>query len=160
MIELPFDNASKLTSPMASSSTGTLTSIRPHAHPFDSYDLDIETSRLIAQLTLDDIAEISGTRKGKARADVPLSDEEIAFQIQGEFWESALRTIGDRRMAESISNAIEADDAYLNATSIVEQAAQDDRQGALALSSGRELPQPSHVQRLLEDANLSVLLEQ
>ncbi|GLB44298.1 hypothetical protein LshimejAT787_1602280 [Lyophyllum shimeji] len=35
---------------------------------------------LIAQLTLQDIAEISRSRKGKARADAPLSDEELALQ--------------------------------------------------------------------------------
>ncbi|RDB18236.1 hypothetical protein Hypma_000624 [Hypsizygus marmoreus] len=127
--------------------------------PFEPIDVDFETSKLIAQLTLDDIAQITGARKGKARADAPLSDEEIAFRIQCEYLESAVRTIDDHRIAKSFNEAIETDHSYLNAISILEQAAADDHQAALALSNGGVLPQPSNAQRLLEDPTFATLLE-
>lgn len=142
---------------MASSST-TRTS-RPLNHPLDPYDLDMQTSKLIAELTLRDISEIGQSRKGKARADAPPSDEEVAFRMQCEYWENIIRDINDHLMARSLNEAIEADRPILNALSIMEQAAEDDRRAALALSGGGELPPPSEAQRLVEDPAFSQLTE-
>ncbi|KAF5378618.1 hypothetical protein D9615_007185 [Tricholomella constricta] len=145
---------------MASSSTLRSTRQPPnhilHSHNIQ-HDLDFATSKLIAELTLHDIAEISSSRKGKARADAPLSDEEIAFRMQRESWENAMREMADHTMARSLNDAIESDHLFLNALSIAEQAAEDDRRAALALSDGQELPPPSNAQRLLEDPTFSEL---
>ena len=114
-------------------------------------DLDAVTSKLIAELLLQDIAEIGVRRKGKARFDAPLSDEELAFSIQRELWENTVRTITDYAMAKSLNDAIDTDHRYLRTLSIAEQAAEDDREAALALSSGGQLPPQSDAQRLVED---------
>ncbi|KAG5642661.1 hypothetical protein DXG03_002373 [Asterophora parasitica] len=108
-------------------------------------------SDLIAELTLHDIAEIENSRKGKARADAPLSDEEIAFQLQREFWETSMREMADLNMARSLNRAIDSDQAFLNILSITERAAQDDHRAAVSLSQGQALPPLSNAQRLLED---------
>jgi hypothetical protein len=111
---------------------------------------DLETSKLIAQLTLDDIDEVGGRRKGKARVDAPASDEEIAFRDQREYWEGVIRTIDDHILAQSINNAIASDRPYINVLAAMEQAATDDRAAALALSRGEALPTPSRAQRSME----------
>lgn len=116
-----------------------------------SYDLDPETSKLIAQLTLQDIDEIDGSRKGKARANAPLSDEQIALRMQREYFQSSIREMNDLAMAKSLHDAIERDHSLLSSLSVMEQAAQDDHNMALALSNGRPLPEKSAAQRLVED---------
>lgn len=130
-----------------------------HAFALAPDEADLETSRLIAQIALDDIVAINGSRKGKGRADAPLSDEETAFRFQFDYWENLLRIIDNRRIAESISTAMAADRPYLNALSIIEQAARDDHQAAQALASGGELPRPSQAQRSLEDPAFYVPFE-
>ncbi|KAF8063958.1 hypothetical protein FPV67DRAFT_1628838 [Lyophyllum atratum] len=135
---------------MASSST--FRSARSPNLPFiNPHDLDVQTSMLIAQLTLQDISEISRSRKGKARADAPLSDEEVAIRMQREYGEDIVRYANDRLMARSLHDAIEVDRPILNALSIVERAAEDDHRAAVALSNGEALPPPSNAQRLVED---------
>ncbi|KAG5638838.1 hypothetical protein H0H81_009609 [Sphagnurus paluster] len=110
-----------------------------------------ETYKLIAQLTLQDIDEIDGSRKGKARANAPLSDEQIALRMQREYFQSSIREMNDLAMAKSLHDAIERDHSLLSSLSVMEQAAQDDHNMALALSNGRPLPEKSAAQRLVED---------
>lgn len=141
---------------MASSST--MRSTPAFSQTADLFELDLPTTELIAELTLRDIAEISYSRKGKARADAPLSDEEIAFQMQRHDLESVIREMNDYRMAKSLNDAIGTDHRFLNALSIVEQAAADDRQAAHALSTGGDLPPASNAQRLLDDPNFLELV--
>jgi len=112
---------------------------------------DLETSRLIAQLTLDDITRIDFSRKGKAREDAPLTDEELAFRVQRECWEGILHALNDREIAEGLAAAMENDRPCLDVLTAVEQAAQDDRRAALALSEDRPLPSVSEAQRMMED---------
>ncbi|KAG6830922.1 hypothetical protein H0H92_013850 [Tricholoma furcatifolium] len=123
----------------------------------DLDDLDSTTSKLIAELLIQDIADIDSRRKGKAKADAPRSDEELAFSLQRELWESTLRTVEDYIMAKSLDDAIASDHRLLRTTLIQEQAAQDDRRAALALNGGNPLPPLSDAQRLVEDANFSEL---
>ncbi|KAG6910456.1 hypothetical protein DXG01_010381 [Tephrocybe rancida] len=129
------------------------------APAFEPDELDAATARLIAQLLLQDIADISQTRKGKARADAPLSDEELAFRIQSEIWENAARTASDHAMARSLNTAIDSDYRVLRAASIAEQAAEDDRRAAEALHNGGQLPPLSDAQRLVEDPSFSALAD-
>ncbi|KAK0219116.1 hypothetical protein IW262DRAFT_1448936 [Armillaria fumosa] len=115
-------------------------------------DIDEATSALIAQLTLQDIAEISGTRKGKGRYDTVKTDEEHAFDLQADYWRMEL----DLQLAQSLNRALETDASWL----AVEQAAEDDRRYALALRDGAALPIQSTNQRLLENqAFMRTLME-
>jgi len=126
-------------------STSTLTLDQP------SGELDPETSILIARLTLDDIEEINGSRKGKSRDDSPLTDEEYAFQAQAENLRIFLAFLEDSIFAQSVDGALDSDQHYLNAVRVIERAAEDDRRAAFALSEGQPLPEKSASQRLLEN---------
>ena len=140
-------------------STSTLARPASVGQPSDSidlFDIGLDTTLLIVQLIIDDIAKVTDTRKGKNRADAPLSGEEYAFQIQREMLESSMLTIDDHRIAKNLDAALEADVPYLTAITISEQAAADDRQAAFALSRGEALPHPSHSQHLLGDAGFSI----
>ncbi|KAL0573055.1 hypothetical protein V5O48_008914 [Marasmius crinis-equi] len=113
-------------------------------------DTDDLTLLLIAQLQLQDVGAVTQSRKGKARSDVPLTDEEYAFQLQAEFMNGFLTTMHDRRIAEGLSNAIETDIGLIETMSTAERAAEDDHRYATALSHGQPLPAQSAVQRLVE----------
>jgi len=126
-------------------STSTLTLDQP------SGELDPETSILIARLTLDDIEEINGSRKGKSRDNAPLTDEEYAFQAQAESLRIFLAFLEDSIFAQSVDEALDSDQHYLNAVRVIERAAEDDRRAAFALSQGQPLPEKSASQRLLEN---------
>lgn len=114
-------------------------------------DTDAETSLLIAQLALEDIAHISTAHKGKARADAPLSDAELALQLQADDMHAIMQLVLDMRFARSLDCALGSDGRYLDAARIVEQGAEDDRRAALALQNGGALPAQSDAQRRLED---------
>jgi hypothetical protein len=129
---------------------------QPSNPPIDLFDIGLETTLFIVQLAINDIAEITDGRKGKKRADAPLSDEEYAFQLQREVMESSLRLIDDYRVAKSLDVALETDRPYLTAIVISEQAAVDDHQAALALSRGEPLPRPSRSQRQVERADFTI----
>jgi hypothetical protein len=45
-------------------------------------ELDVETAALIANLTLDNLSDLMGSRKGKARIHSLLSNDEIAYLLQ------------------------------------------------------------------------------
>ncbi|SJL14399.1 uncharacterized protein ARMOST_17855 [Armillaria ostoyae] len=62
-------------------------------------DVDEVTSALITQLALQDITEISGTRKGKRRSDAVKTDEEHAFDLQADYWRMEL----DLQLAQSLN---------------------------------------------------------
>ncbi|KAG5642660.1 hypothetical protein DXG03_002372 [Asterophora parasitica] len=136
----------------------------PLGHASDTcdveHDVNLEaTMKLIAELALDDITEISNSRKGKGRASAPLSDEEIAFQLQRELLEVDMGELGDFTMARSLNHIIDSDRAFLNALSVAERAEKDDRRAALAVSEGNALPPLSNAQQLLlEDPTFSVLV--
>lgn len=117
----------------------------------DPLDVDRLTSLLAAQLSLADINDITSSRKGKSRYDAPLTDEELAFRLQNEFLEDAVRELEDYRIARSLEVALETDFPFISAMAVMEQAASEDREAARALSEGRPLPPPSRYQRLLED---------
>ncbi|KAJ7441117.1 hypothetical protein FB451DRAFT_1344032 [Mycena latifolia] len=97
-----------------------------------SLDLDSASAALISQLTLDDIEDIRGSTKGKAREDSPPSDTYI-------------------------DTALELDQPVLSVLSVVEDGLRDDHRYAEALQNGQALPAQSEVQRLLEDPNFTLV---
>ncbi|KAF8153879.1 hypothetical protein B0H34DRAFT_661873 [Crassisporium funariophilum] len=116
----------------------------------DDFDLDIETSLLIAKLALDDLAELHGNRKGKARLGAPLSDVELAYQLQAEQYQELLFIAEDARYAKSVGDALTTDAAYLDAHVTAEEAATEDRRAAEMLSRDENLPPPKACQIRLE----------
>uniref|UniRef100_A0A0W0FK75 RING-type domain-containing protein n=1 Tax=Moniliophthora roreri TaxID=221103 RepID=A0A0W0FK75_MONRR len=106
---------------------------------------------LIANLHLQDMEDISGVRKGKGREDTPLSDEELAFQLQAEILKSYLGMLEDRKVALSLGDAMDSDHGVLENMQLVEQAVEDDHRYAAALSSGQPLPEKSQAQKFLEE---------
>ena len=121
---------------------------------FDPDDLD--SALLIAQLQLDDALEVSQGRKGKARATAPRTDEEIAFQIQAEELSSWKQTYRDYTLAKSLNDALDRDAPLLEAYSVMEEAAQEDRRVAELVSRGRPVPRPTEAQRKLESREFSL----
>ena len=115
-------------------------------------DLDRVTARLVAELALEDLAAINGRRKGKAREDVPPTDEDVAMAEQLLIYEAMLQAMDDFRFAESLDDALEADARALAA----EQAVMDDRRFAEALANGHDLPRRSRAQELAEQGCVEV----
>ncbi|KAI0374361.1 hypothetical protein BV20DRAFT_1033200 [Pilatotrama ljubarskyi] len=100
---------------------------------------------LIAALSLEDIDQVQGRRKGKAQ-DGPLSDEELAFQLFAEE-ASALDTFArDVAFARSLDSALESDARLLEEYAQTEEMARRDREFARALAEGRQ-PRYDAVQR-------------
>ena len=66
-------------------------------------DLDAETSALIARMALEDIEELYNSRKGKGRYDAPLTDAEVALQMQAENLRTFLKLIDDSQVAQSLA---------------------------------------------------------
>ena len=128
-----------------------------HSHSASSSsindELDVETATLIAKLALDDLADVMGSRKGKARADSLPSDEEIAYRLQSEQYDQWLSIVVDAKLAKSIDGALVTDAAYLDAFITAEEAAAEDRIAADFLSRGEALPVPKSCQTRLEHPN-------
>ena len=75
--------------------------------------MDHESALLIAELQLQEALEISNQAKGKARADAPLSDQEIALRLQAEELSGWKQTHRDAVMAQSIDSALGLDEGNL-----------------------------------------------
>ena len=112
--------------------------------------LDMETATLIAKFAHDDLADVMGSRKGKACVDSLPSDDEIAYQLQIEQYDQWLSIVEDAKLAKSIEGALIADAAYLDAFITAEEAAAEDRIAAELLSRGEALPDPKSCQARLE----------
>ncbi|KAG7086026.1 hypothetical protein E1B28_003548 [Marasmius oreades] len=107
---------------------------------------------LIAQLHLQDVQIITDGRKGKSKEHTPLTDEELAFQIQADILNDHLLALSDKRFAESLNNAVESDLHLVETIGTVEQAAEDDHRYAIALSHSQPLPEKTAAQRIVEDS--------
>jgi hypothetical protein len=113
--------------------------------------IDLETNALIARLALEDLEASYGRRWGKSRVGSTPSDEEFALRLQAEQFQKWITMAEDAKMGNSLREASEIDAAYLEAYTISEQAAIEDRRAALALSRGEPLPPPTANQTRLED---------
>jgi hypothetical protein len=118
--------------------------------------IDLETHALIARLALEDLEASYGRRWGKSRIESPSSDEELALRLQVEQFRQWITMAEDANMANSLREASEVDAAYLEAHTIAEQAAIEDRRAALAFSRGQPLPPPTPYQIRLEDPNFKL----
>jgi hypothetical protein len=119
----------------------------PARHKLSCHLMDDETYALIARLCLDDIDDINASGKGKSRKDAPLTDVQLALQCQAEIALGVLESTRDHHLAQSIDAALETDNASINAFTLLERIARDDREAALALSRGLPLSVRSDVQR-------------
>ncbi|KAH9476744.1 ATP-dependent RNA helicase DEAH11, chloroplastic [Psilocybe cubensis] len=122
----------------------------PSYSAIDDYEMDYETSALIAQLALQDIEQAYSSRKGKSRFDAGLTDEEMAYQLQLESFQRLLAESEDAKLARSLNAAVCADAAYLEAVMVAEEAANADRRAAQLLSRGERLPKPTAAQARVE----------
>ncbi|TFY59506.1 hypothetical protein EVJ58_g5733 [Rhodofomes roseus] len=95
---------------------------------------------LIAELTLQDIDDISASRKGKGNALAPKSDDEFAFDLLAEEARSMLFLARDMAFAQSLDDALQADYEILQEASRADEVARCDREYALALQEGRPPP--------------------
>ncbi|KZT74814.1 hypothetical protein DAEQUDRAFT_771559 [Daedalea quercina L-15889] len=95
---------------------------------------------LVAQFALQDIDDISATRKGKASALAPKSDEEIAFELFAEEANSLLALTRDIAFARSIDDALQTDHDILQEIIREDEVARSDREYALAVQAGRPPP--------------------
>ncbi|KIK53430.1 hypothetical protein GYMLUDRAFT_1026397 [Collybiopsis luxurians FD-317 M1] len=108
---------------------------------------DTLTSFLIAQLALDDIQSVASSRKGKARGDTALTDEEIAFRV---FERENDDVVDSLNLARSLQLAIDGDQEVLQRMSIVDMSEADDRRYAEALARGEVPPEMTDAQKAIE----------
>lgn len=111
------------------------------------YHMDHESALLIAELQLQDALALSEGSKGKARADAPLSDQEIALRLQAEELSGWKQTHQDAAMAKSIDHALGLDSGIIAAYRMIEESAAADRRAAELLQRGSSLPRPNDAQR-------------
>ncbi|KAL2838628.1 IBR finger domain protein [Aspergillus pseudoustus] len=78
----------------------------------------------MACLQLQDADLYFGSSKGKSREP---TDEELAFRLQNEEWESISQFVEDRRMAVSFAAAVQADGQILAESQVEEENASKDR---------------------------------
>lgn len=116
----------------------------------ETADIDHKSALLIARIQLEDTLEIERGRKGKARIDADLSDEEVAFNLQASELRSWQHGFQDFALAKSLSDALEQDAEILDAYRVMEEAAVADRRAAEAASRGRALPPAIESQKRLE----------
>ncbi|KAL4256603.1 RBR-type E3 ubiquitin transferase [Pleurotus pulmonarius] len=119
-------------------------------------DIDAETFALIARLLLEDIEEAASHRKGKSHAESPPTDEELSFSVQQKEMENLLLSMQDLRVAEGLNQALTTDQAIINAFTIAERSADDDRRAAIALGSGLPMPARTPYQKRVEDRQFSL----
>ncbi|EGN98447.1 hypothetical protein SERLA73DRAFT_109940 [Serpula lacrymans var. lacrymans S7.3] len=120
--------------------------------PNQGVEDNIATNILTVRRALEDIQDASRNGKGKNRV-----GEELALQTHVRGLEAWLEVLNDRRFALSLDGAVQADQEQILSLSVLEQAEHDDREAALALSRGEDIPPPTIFQRLL-DNNFSVNL--
>jgi hypothetical protein len=123
--------------------------------------VDEQTAHLIIQLQLQDADLYSSSSKGKAR-EGEASDESISFQLQKQELENMSLFLSDRRMTQSIADAVQTDGPILVETLSQEDIAARDRGLARRFTEGAELsnvdyPVTRSGSQLLDDELLAKL---
>jgi hypothetical protein len=113
-------------------------------------EADVETTRLLAQLLLEDVEEICASDKGKTRAG-ELSDQQYALELMRSDINNVSQVAEDVVLARSISEAVITDAECIERLRVEEQAAHDDRVYAAALSRHMVLPKKTVSQQNIED---------
>ena len=112
-------------------------------------DDDLDTQLLVTHVQLDDLAAVQAQQKGKARADAPASDAHVALHHQKVVLEEQQTLLRDRRLANSVNRAVDADREMLILMASVDRAERDDHEAALALSRDEALPAETDYQKSL-----------
>ena len=136
----------------------TIQPIQPyHEHSYSAGgstindEIDVATAALIANLELDNLADLMGSH-----GDSLPSDEAIAYLLQRELFDQWLSSVADAKLAKSIDSAPVADAVYLDASITAEDAAAEDPIAAEHLSRDEVLPVPKSCQTRLEDPNFNM----
>jgi hypothetical protein len=119
--------------------------------------IDQPTFDLIVQLQLQDADLYFESSKGKSREP---TDEDLAFHLQNEEWESICQFLEDRRMAMSFAAAVQADGQVLAESQVEEENASKDRDFARRWADDRRVMPPSDVEldsAALDDETLAKL---
>ncbi|KAH9937495.1 uncharacterized protein B0H18DRAFT_1113321 [Fomitopsis serialis] len=99
---------------------------------------------LIAEFALQDIDDTLSTRKGKASALAPKTDEELAFELFAEEAHALLALTRDIAFAQSLDDALRADQDIIQELLQADEVARSDREYALALEGEyHSRPRPS-----------------
>ncbi|KAG0642613.1 hypothetical protein HOY80DRAFT_881387 [Tuber brumale] len=99
--------------------------------------MDELSEGLIISIHLQDIEEVLAARKGKGReGDLAASNDELAFNTYRRYLQDSEQCIIDRRMAESLEEAMRMDCDVLAEIASVEGVAKSDRDLALRLGGG------------------------
>lgn len=114
------------------------------------WDVDVETSHLLARLLLEDVEEICASDKGKTRAEA-VSDQQYALELMRSDLRNVSQFAEDVVLARSIGEAVSADAECIERLRVEEQAAHDDRVYAAALSRSIALPMKTISQQNIED---------
>ncbi|KAH6890926.1 IBR domain-containing protein [Coprinopsis sp. MPI-PUGE-AT-0042] len=123
-------------------------------------NIDHESALLIAELQLQDALAMSANSKGKARADAPASDQEIALQLQTEELSGWKQTHQDAAMAEGIDHALELDAEIIEEYRLMEETAAADRRLAQLLHQVPNVPEPSTAGKTVEgNSSLNPFIE-
>lgn len=112
--------------------------------PLTIEEMDGLDDSLAFKLFLDDVVDIAGKQKGKAK-EGHLTDTEYSLALWEEELLAAKRNSEDRRMAHSMSNAIASDQNAIAMLRTSERIAESDR--VMALSLGGTTPPPVSVDR-------------
>lgn len=105
--------------------------------------MDEATARLIFQLQLEDLQEVTTTSKGKQRAG-EVSDFEVALSCYKSELESGTTFVSDRCMCMSIARAVHQDGNVVNELRAKEEQAAEDRRLALRSQDGN-IPPPCDI---------------
>lgn len=98
--------------------------------------MDADTAALIAKLALEDLHEVVSERKGESpTADAPLSDAELALQLQSESFQDWLALSEDMKYAQRLNSALGTGRTYSEAVRPT-----GDRRAVKKLSRGKAFP--------------------
>lgn len=121
--------------------------------------MDEETTTLVLRLLRDDVVEVLENQKGKQR-EGQLTDSQLTLLTMQMELNQLMTTHDDRRMARSISRAVNDNGIAVTVAMLEEARASDDRRLALRLAGHEDQPRPEHIRRVnvdLEDEALEKL---
>ena len=118
--------------------------------------MEAEITEMILTLQIQDLNDEIQNRKGKAREDQSLSDGELALQAQQQEFERTITELADRRMARSMSLAVQDDGASVVILAGEESRAAADRELACRLSGQVSRPVPLMLNLKADNSSLSL----
>ena len=120
------------------------------------HETDDASAKLILQLQLTDLQDLTGTRPGKQREGTT-NDGEVAASLLEQSLESVQAQLADRRMTKSIAEAVQADGAILTRNVLEEETAGDDHALAHRLNGSNVTTDVGRESQPIDDTVLSIL---